>query len=157
MEELGIYHLDKKPENVLFRKENGSRKFLVETADFGGASDVGPPAHPVFSPAYMPYSEYNHPTTKTDVYQRGVILYKYMTNGKEPWPLTNRVVLPGYSTPSFFPNYSDRGKCNEKALIDQKVPKLSTNSFANCATLIPLSGRAPRMPCGVGMRLHDSC
>lgn len=125
MEELGLFHLDQKPENVFFRiiQEGGKTRFLVETADFGGASDAGPPANPVFTPDYMPLGEYNRPTHKTDVYQRGVILYYYLTNGQQPWPLTNRVFLPGQWTPSMFPTHSDASKFNEQALIDQNVPE----------------------------------
>ncbi|MCE5316443.1 MAG: protein kinase [Parachlamydia sp.] len=124
LEEMGILHLDQKPQNVFYLEINEPEKkrFLFEIADFGGASDQGPPEEVSYTPEYMPTEEKDHPTHKTDVYQRGVILFYYLTNGQQPWP-TKRVFFSDENKFAYFPNLSDTNLFNKYPLLDQNVPE----------------------------------
>lgn len=116
LDELGILHLDQKPQNVFYRVEEakGKKRYILDTADLGGAVKAAEasPAGLVHTASYIPRGDAKTGlNAKTAVYQRGVILFNYLANGKHPWPFTQQ----------HFPDHSDLSKYNEQALIDQKV------------------------------------
>src|SRR5262249_41581407 len=117
--ELGILHFDQKPENIFYREieEKGKKRYIMDTADLGSAEQETGKRQPipVHTTIYMPQNDLaTGPTQKTCVYQRGAILFNFLTGGLDPWPIP-----PGKR----YPDHSDPSQFNEKALIDRNVPQ----------------------------------
>lgn len=89
LEHKGIVHFDQKLQNLFMKKGKGGN-LKVYIADFGDAKHFDPnnPTPSAYTPPYMPRNEKNQPTPKTDVFQRGMMMYELLT-GILPYDLNS--------------------------------------------------------------------
>ena len=121
LEALKILHLDQKPQNTFYDlvEANGKKRYLMKIADFGGAKKADSSRRPITTPRYLPVDEKDRETSKTDVYQRGILIYEILTNGKRPYG----EIIVNDETKRGYPGYPDLTKDFDSHTLETlKVP-----------------------------------
>lgn len=120
LEKLGIVHCDQKLDNTLVNKraDAGSRRFQIDMGDFAGAKEKRPGDGPIedgtHTPKYFPYRDWLSSegfTTKTAIFELGLIFYELLTGGQQPYPFRAKGRV--------FADFPDLDKpFNEQPLLD---------------------------------------
>ncbi|WP_153554983.1 protein kinase [Halomicrobium sp. LC1Hm] len=118
-DQTGVLHLDLKPENVLFRRTGEGSWDVPKIADWGLARTLKEhqPTVEGMSPTYaapeqFDAEEFGDPSSKTDIYQLGVLMYEVLT-GRPPFEGNSVALMNAILTEEPEP----------PAAVDDRVPQ----------------------------------